>query len=58
MAREIRKRRASQLRQVTQWRWHLDEGGVRGKFLAVFSSRISTVSKRKTSHLALICQGL
>jgi len=25
MAREIRQRRASQLRQVTQWRWHLDE---------------------------------
>jgi putative transposase len=25
MAREIRKRRSQQLRQVTQWRWHLDE---------------------------------
>ena len=25
MAREIRKRRSQHLRQVTQWRWHLDE---------------------------------
>ncbi len=25
MAGEIRKRRSQQLRQVTQWRWHLDE---------------------------------
>ncbi len=25
MAREITKRRSQQLRQVTQWRWHLDE---------------------------------
>ena len=25
MAREIKKRRSQQLRQVTQWRWHLDE---------------------------------
>jgi putative transposase len=25
MAREIRKHRSQQLRQVTQWRWHLDE---------------------------------
>lgn len=25
MAREIRKRRSQQLRQMTQWRWHLDE---------------------------------
>jgi putative transposase len=25
MAREIRKRRSQRLRQVTQWRWHLDE---------------------------------
>ena len=25
MAREIRKRRSQQLRQVTQWRWRLDE---------------------------------
>ncbi len=25
MAREVRKRRSQQLRQVTQWRWHLDE---------------------------------
>ena len=25
MAREIKKRRSHQLRQVTQWRWHLDE---------------------------------
>ncbi len=24
-AREIKKRRSQQLRQVTQWRWHLDE---------------------------------
>jgi putative transposase len=25
MAREIRRRRSQRLRQVTQWRWHLDE---------------------------------
>jgi len=25
MAKEIKKRRSQQLRQVTQWRWHLDE---------------------------------
>ncbi len=25
MAREIKRRRSQQLRQVTQWRWHLDE---------------------------------
>lgn len=25
MARELKKRRSQQLRQVTQWRWHLDE---------------------------------
>lgn len=25
MAREIKKRRSQQLRQITQWRWHLDE---------------------------------
>ena len=25
MAREIKKRRSQRLRQVTQWRWHLDE---------------------------------
>ena len=25
IAREIKKRRSQQLRQVTQWRWHLDE---------------------------------
>ncbi|MCP2679926.1 IS6 family transposase [Maricaulaceae bacterium NA33B04] len=25
MAREIKKRRSQQLRQVTHWRWHLDE---------------------------------
>jgi putative transposase len=25
MAREIKKRQSQQLRQVTQWRWHLDE---------------------------------
>lgn len=25
MAREIKKRRSQQLREVTQWRWHLDE---------------------------------
>ena len=25
MAREITKRRSQQLRQITQWRWHLDE---------------------------------
>ena len=25
MAREIKKRRSQQLRQVTQWRWHQDE---------------------------------
>lgn len=24
MAREIKKRRSQQLRQVTHWRWHLD----------------------------------
>lgn len=24
-AREIKKRRSQQMRQVTQWRWHLDE---------------------------------
>ena len=24
-AEEIRRRRSQQLRQVTQWRWHLDE---------------------------------
>ena len=25
MAREIKKRRSQHLRQITQWRWHLDE---------------------------------
>jgi putative transposase len=25
MAREIKKRSSQQLRQVTQWRWHLNE---------------------------------
>jgi putative transposase len=29
MAREIKKRRSQQLRQVTQWHWHLDEVFVR-----------------------------
>ncbi|WP_300542501.1 IS6 family transposase [Maricaulis sp.] len=29
MAREIKKRRSQQLRQVTQWRWHLDEVSVK-----------------------------
>ena len=45
-AGEIRKRRSQQLRQATQWRWHLDE-------VYVFVS-VSQSSSNKLNNMAAV----